>query len=432
MNQSRTNTWRRLDNAAKIFPPTSTKKDPKVFRFSCLLTEAVDPLLLQNALDQTVRQFPFFCSVLRKGLFWYYLEETQLLPRVSPEHKPPCAPIYRGDHKDLLFEITYFGRRINLELFHALADGTGALLFLRTLTLYYLREKYPRFLAGVPLSLGYNASQGAKGDDSFQKYYSGNGSTRLSREPRAYSLRGYRQPDHRIRVISGRLSTGQLLAKAHEKEATLTEYLTAQLLLAIFEGMPVRERRHPVVINVPVDLRQFFPSQSARNFFAIINIKYDFSCCPAEFASVLQSVRASFKKKLTQKRLSQKLDNFLALERNLFMRAVPLILKIPLLKAANRISESRCTATFSNLGRISMPEAAAPYIETFEVFNSTKGLQACSCSFGDRFLISFTSPFESTELQCRFFRRLSAAGLAVEISSNLDQTKKEAETDALL
>ncbi len=425
MNQPRTSQWRRLDNAAKIFPPTSTRRDPKVFRFSCCLAEKIDPVLLQRALDRTIRQFPFFCARLRKGLFWYYLEDKKSRPLVCPEYKPPCSQIYRGDHKDLLFEVTYFGRRVNLEIFHALADGSGALLFLRSLILCYLKEKYPCLTTEGSLSINYDASFGEKRDDSFQKYYSGGGRAKLSREPAAYALRGYRRPGYRISVITGRLSVGQLLGESHKYEATLTEYLTAQLMLAIHDGMSIRDRRRPVVINIPVDLRQFFPSQSARNFFTIINIKYDFRQNPAQLTEVLASVRKSFKKKLTLERISHKVDNLFALERNPFMRAVPLVLKIPILKIANRISENRYTATFSNLGRITMPEAAAPYLEYFDVFNSTKGVQACSCSFLDNFIISFTSPFENTDLQCRFFRRLSAAGLAVEISSNLDQTEKE-------
>ena len=432
MNQPRTNQWRRLDNAAKIFPPTSTRRDPKVFRFSCCLSENVDPAVLRLALDQTIRQFPFFCAVLRKGLFWYYLEDLKIRPQILPEYKPPCSEIYRGDHKDLLFEITYFGRRVNLEIYHALADGTGALLFLRTLILYYLKEKYPDVLARQFLSINYDAAEGDKRDDSFSKYYSGKGETKLSREPAAYRLRGYRLPDCRLRVISGRLSVRQLLDEAHRYGATLTEYLTAQLMLSIHDGMSVRDKTRPVVINVPVDLRQFFPSQSARNFFAIINIKYDFLNHPACLEDLIPSVRASFKKKLTMERISAKLDNLLALERNPFMRAVPLMLKVPILKLANYISERHYTATFSNLGRVLMPDAASPYIEYFDVFNSTKGVQACSCSFGDNFLISFTSPFDQSDLQCRFFRRLSATGLAVEISSNLDQTQKEVGGDASL
>ena len=38
--------WSRLDNAAKIFPPTSSARDTKVFRLACTLTQPVEPLSL--------------------------------------------------------------------------------------------------------------------------------------------------------------------------------------------------------------------------------------------------------------------------------------------------------------------------------------------------------------------------------------------------
>ena len=61
--------WSRLDNAAKIFPSTSSKKDPKVFRFSCELTEPVDGQTLQFALDQTMEKFPFTAPYSNGGYF---------------------------------------------------------------------------------------------------------------------------------------------------------------------------------------------------------------------------------------------------------------------------------------------------------------------------------------------------------------------------
>ena len=74
--------WNKLDNAAKIFPPTTTNRDPKVFRFACELYDMVDPEVLQAALDKTMKQFPFYKSILKKGLFWYYFEESGLVPTV--------------------------------------------------------------------------------------------------------------------------------------------------------------------------------------------------------------------------------------------------------------------------------------------------------------------------------------------------------------
>ena len=62
--------WSRLDNAAKIFPPTSGKADTRVFRLSCTLTEPVDPDPLARALSDAMIDFPSFRYVLKRGLFW--------------------------------------------------------------------------------------------------------------------------------------------------------------------------------------------------------------------------------------------------------------------------------------------------------------------------------------------------------------------------
>ena len=40
--------------------------------------------------------------------------------------------------------------------------------------------------------------------------------------------------------------------------------------------MYVRDRKKPVVLTVPVDLRSYFPSHTARNFFSIIRASYAF------------------------------------------------------------------------------------------------------------------------------------------------------------
>ena len=137
MNQKRAR-WRKLDNAAKLFLAASTKRDTRVFRFYCELKEEVKKEILQKALDQTVETYPVFLSVIRKGLFWSYLEMSSLHPEVREEYKEPCSRLYIRDKKSLLFEVTYYKKRINFEVFHVLTDGTGATEFLRELVKNYL------------------------------------------------------------------------------------------------------------------------------------------------------------------------------------------------------------------------------------------------------------------------------------------------------
>ena len=130
--------WRKLDNAAKLYSAASNKKDTRVFRFYCELKEEVNPDVLQEALNQTIEIFPTFLMVLRKGLFWHYLEPCNLRPIVKEEYKEPCSRLYIKDKKTLLFEVTYYKKRINFEAFHVLTDGTGATEFLKELVKNYL------------------------------------------------------------------------------------------------------------------------------------------------------------------------------------------------------------------------------------------------------------------------------------------------------
>ena len=116
----RASDWNRLDNAAKIFPPTSNKQDTKVFRFACQLNERVEQEILQQATEKTLETFPIFRSVLKHGLFWYYLEKTDLVPVVEPEYRPACGPLYDPASRNLLFEVTCWRNRINLEVYHSL------------------------------------------------------------------------------------------------------------------------------------------------------------------------------------------------------------------------------------------------------------------------------------------------------------------------
>lgn len=418
MSRSKDRQWTSLDNAAKIFPPTSKKRDTRVFRFACELTEPVDPALLLQALEQTVVLFPSFRSVLKKGLFWYYLEQSDLPLTVGPEQNPPCSSIYDQTRR-LLFEVTYYHCRINLEVYHALSDGTGALQFLRQLVLEYLFLRYPDVWNGHKPTLDYDASNNQRLDDSFQQYASDEKHSFRSKDPAAYQLRGPKLPEYRISVIEGVTSTSQLLAKAKQHGATVTVFLCAVLMDAISQEIPTRDRHLPVCLTVPVNLRQYFYSESVRNFFSVINTHYQFSQ-PHTLQQIIDSVSKEFKQKLTVENLQGQMDAYSQLERNPLLRVVPLAIKDPVMNWIYKMTAKHFTAAISNIGRIEMPEAFAPYIRLFDVFVSTDGLQLCLCSYRDRMTLSFTTPFDSTDIPKRFFRTLTQMGLPVTVSTNLE------------
>ncbi len=417
MSKRRDLDWLRLDNAAKIFPSTSSKRDTGVFRFSCELKETIDPILLQRALDATVKQFPHFLSVLRHGLFWYYLERSHRRPRVCLEHRPICGPLYLRSRRDLLFEVSYYKKRINLEVYHALTDGTGALQFLKTLVYHYLLAAHGQILALKEVELDYDPPLASRQEDSFRKYYrKGKGRVIPRLQGPAYHLRGEWQNQYQL--IQGIVSCRQALQLAKSYHTSLTIFLSAVLVRAIHLEMPQDRKHEPVVLTVPVNLRNYFPSETARNFFGNVRIGYCFQQENDPLEQIIPQLERALKEQLGAEQLGQKLGRLMALEKNPLLRLIPLPLKNLCLKTARTISDAGETAVISNVGQVRMPEALLPYIERMYIFSSARRLQVCVCSFQDELAVSFTSRLAATEVQRNFFQALVDFGLETEIVAN--------------
>lgn len=407
--------WRKLDNAAKIFPATSGKRDTRVFRFSCELKEDIDGMLLQRALDQTMEHYPMFCSVMRKGAFWYYLEKSSLRPMVREEYKAPCSSIYIRDQKSLLFEVTYYHRRINFEVFHALTDGTGASQFIRELAVNYLALSHPGEVAREPSPPDRQITEHDREDDSFAKYYSGTRERGKRKKIHSYQLRGLPAENGNTKLVEGCVSARTLVEKAREYGVSVTVLLTAVFFCAVHREMSPRKMRYPVVLMVPVNLRNFFPSDSVLNFFGWIEPGYCFEEQGTEFEKVLIRTKEFFKEELTTEKVAAHMNSLMSLEKNPLLRIVPLELKNLFIQAGARMAKNDVTAVFSNMGVMEVPECCHPYIERFQVFTSTPKMELCTCSFRDQLVLSFTSRFENINIQRNFFRILEDLGVPVEV-----------------
>ena len=136
------------------------------------------------------------------------------------------------------------------------------------------------------------------------------------------------------------------------------------------------------------------------------------------FAEIVKKIDADFKQKLSREYLANSINMYSAVERNIFSRIVPLVLKDFFLRIAYQLSSLQSTATLSNIGIVTFAEEYADSIRSFDVYVSTNKLQACVCSFRDTLSISFTSPFISSDIQRNFFRILTNLGIQIEITTN--------------
>lgn len=404
--------WRRLDNAAKLFPATSNKRDTRVFRFYCILKEQVEASYLQKALEKTLETYPVFLSVMRKGLFWHYLEKTDLPSVVREEYKEPCSRLYVRDKKQLLFEVTYYGKRINFEVFHSLTDGSGAAEFLRELVKNYLFISHRgENLSAAPL-LDENVTIQDQENDSFSKYYS-KVSPKKGKKPKAYQLKRPGGEVGRLQVNEAVLSVRQVRARSRELGVSMTVLLTSVYLMAIHKEMTKEQEKRPVILMIPVNLRKFFPSDSMLNFFNWIEPGYQFGEEKDDFVHVIEHVRDYFARELTIERVADHMNELIALEVHPLLRIAPLELKNLCIRMGARYAEKDVTAILSNISQVGMPEEYAPYIERFGFYTSTPKMELCVCSFGDRLTLGFTSRFDTDNILRNFYNILKEQGITV-------------------
>lgn len=132
--------WYPLDDAAKIYPMSMTDGWMSVFRLSAYLDAPVEPSLLQLALDLTMPRFPFFATRIKRGVFWHYIDGIKRRFTVQPETELPCAPMNVAAGDSQSFRVLYYGRRVSVEFFHILTDGTWGLAFLTALLLAFMTE----------------------------------------------------------------------------------------------------------------------------------------------------------------------------------------------------------------------------------------------------------------------------------------------------
>lgn len=407
--------WRKMDNAAKLFSAASNKKDTRVFRFYSELREDIVEEYLQTALERTLDKYPTFLSIMRKGLFWHYLEKSNQRPIVREEYREPCSSIYIHDKKNLLFEVTYYKKRINFEVFHALTDGTGASEFIRELTKNYLVAAHAEEgLPDIELS-DEKITVSEHEDDGFAKYYSKGIRQEKKRKHPAHQIRRTRGELGALQTTEAEIPVAALAKKAKEYGVSMTVFLTAVFMCAIHGKMSRRQEEKPVVLMIPVNLRKFFPSNSMLNFFNWIEPGYRFGEGKDELAHMIARVKEIFKEELTAEKMAQRMNEYFALEVNPVLRLAPLDLKNFCINAGSRSSEKEVTAIFSNMGIIKMPPEYEPYIERFGVYTSTPKLEMCMCSFREKIYLGFTSRFDCEVIKNNFFRILKEQGIPVEM-----------------
>jgi len=417
--------WLRLDNAAKIYPAARRQNWSSVFRLSATLTEPVDIPVLRSALDVTVRRFPSIAARLRKGVFWYYLQQLSTVPEIREENSYPLTRMSRKETRKCALRVIVYQNRIAIEVFHSLTDGNGALVFLKTLVAEYLQQRYGIAIPAEKGVLGRLEEPSApEMEDSFQRYAGPVSASR--KENNAWRLTGTPEPDGFLHLTCFRLSVAQALEKAHSYGVSLTAFLSAALMMALqnmqSEQVPNRKRRKHIRLLIPVNLRRLFPSKTLRNFAMYTTPELDPRLGRYEFDEICKLVHHHMSMDITPKQMSRRIAANVGSERLLVVKLMPLFLKNIIMKAIfNAVGEKKTCLNLSNLGAVELPESMMPYVTRMDFILGPQATSPNNCaalSFKDGLYINFIRNIQESGLEYHFYCVLRQLGLSVEVQSN--------------
>lgn len=412
--------WFKLDNAAKVFPSVSNKRRSNVFRLSFDLKEDINPQLLQEAVDITIERFKPFKVKLKKGIFWYYLEENSDKVQVLEESPFISQKIRKKDNNGYMFRVYYFNNRITVELFHSLTDGTGGLEFLKAIVFNYLVLKGHKLdsenLILTDIETTYEEIQ-----DSYVKNFDKRIKS-AARDGKALKIKGTYYEDSWISLISGTLDLEKIKAVAKSFNATITEFLcTCLIYTAVQVPYIFEKKKHPFKLVVPVNLRKVFPSKTLRNFSLILTTGRVIDN-QVDFNEILESVKEDFKRGLDKDYLQSQIVANVKIEQNLLMRIVPLMIKEIVLKIGfNAWGEGIHSMSISNLGVVTLPKSMHEHVDkvSFSIGASySSPINIGVNSFGNKLVLCFTSSIIERDFQREFFRTIANFGIEVLIETN--------------
>lgn len=409
--------WFSLDNAAKIFPAIRSKEHTTVLRCTAVLQERIAIKHLMKAVSLAGKRFSYYRVSLHHGIFWYYLEETKNSFAIVPDTGLPCQVFGNNDNLHLI-RILVYKNRLSVEASHILTDGYGASQFLIWILEKYFSLKNSKSvddLASIPDARLLRDET----EDAYSKYFKNNipFATQLSK---AFHVPYKLNKKPRFDVLVALLNMNEIKSKASEKEISITEYLTAVHMFVLQQIATEKNSRKKRVIRiqVPVNLRNIYPSKTMRNFSLFVMPEIDTRLGEYSFDEIVKIVYHKMRLETDEKLISKIISRNVGSEKKLVIRGIPLVIKNLVLRykyyteGANQYS-----GVITNLGKISVPKQIQEKIEYLVITppppNKKLKINCGVAGYRDKLVLSFGNITRSKELERRFLNFLTKEGLHV-------------------
>ncbi len=408
--------WFALDDAAKIYPFSMKHGQMAVFRLSVYLKREVVPALLQMALTFAIKRFPSFATTLKKGFFWHYLDTTKRRFCVEAEDDIPCCPLKVSGSGSQSFRVLYYKNRISVEFFHVLTDGTGGMVFLKVLTAEYLRLTGIRAQRDETLWDCDAAPSACEVANEFARVPHGKSASGFV-DKVAVQMNGRLARQTPCRILHFKMDAAALKSAAARYEATVTAYMLALMFLA--GKSATDELQGEMSIQVPVNMRKFYPSQTVRNFAMYCGIRL-----PMEEITSVDAMVGEITRQLREKASMEAMSEMLTATEQIvnWLKYIPLGVKQPVAGVVyGFLGDKIFSNTLSNLGVVRLPQPYAEQIESMDFVLGTAITNRASCAmvtFGNIATFSVTKMTVDPSFEETLYRLLCAEGIPVRVEGS--------------
>jgi NRPS condensation-like uncharacterized protein len=398
-----------------------------VFRVTASLKEPVRYSAIREAVAITSQRFPYFSVSLGSGIFWHFLEFNDHLPRIQVEEEIPCTAFAVKRKNEPLYRVIIKGKRISVEFTHILTDGGGGLEYLKSLVYTYLTLTGKHISTPGEIILPGTPVSEEESEDGYIKFFQ-----KLpppSKLVKAWHLPFKLNKRPRLRVIRAEVKVDEILAISRKLKVSVTEYFVSvyffslQKIFISSKGKGKKEKRKVLRIEVPINMRNKFPTRTMRNFSLFVLPEIDVRLGNYTFEEILKSVHHQLQISTDIKQISRFLSSNVSYEKLLIVRIMPLFIKKMVTAVIYRnLASKRWTGMVTNLGLVTLPGGMEDMVDSFELIPTPpnrKVKSGCALlSYKDKLRICFCNITQSTDLERYIFRHLSDAGIHVKILNN--------------
>jgi NRPS condensation-like uncharacterized protein len=398
-----------------------------VFRVTASLKDPVRYSAIREAVAVTSQRFPYFSVSLGSGIFWHFLEFNDQLPRIQAEEEIPCTAFAVKRKNELLYRVIIKGKRISVEFTHILTDGGGALEYLKSLVYTYLTLTGKHISSPGEIILPGTPISEEEFEDGYNKFFQ-----KLpppSRLVKAWHLPFKLNERPRLRVLRAEVNVDEILETSRKYKVSITEYFLSvyffslQKIFISRKRKSKKEKRKVLRIEVPVNMRNKYPSRTMRNFSLFVLPEIDVRLGTYTFEEILRSVHHQLQISTDIKQISRFLSSNVSYEKLFAIRVMPLFIKKMVTATIYRnLASKRWTGMVTNLGQVTLPGEMENMVDSFELIPTPpnrKVKSGCALlSYKNKLRICFCNITQSRELERNILRHLSDAGIHVKILNN--------------